>query len=401
MKMETKQEIFSRYKSEYYRAKKIKGGRKILTKIIDTVKSVTKMGRKSIIRVFNQLQVKDPYQEEQRGRSLYYTPDVTVALKDTWETGGEVCGELLHPMIKEYVEILKRDKMWKHSDEATGKLLAMSLGTTKNRVGCFLKAKRKGRGISSTSPSQLKHIIPIFHGDWSNKLPGTGQIDTVVHCGHTLSGDMVFTLNYIDISTLWNIMYAQWNKGQVTTQESLSYIQSVLPWTMIEVHPDTGSEFINWHMKGWCDTKNILMSRSRPNHKNDNMHVEERNGHIVRKYIGYVRLDCKEAVDALNDVYAVLCPYLNHFIPSRRLLEKIEVNGKWKKKYEKVSKTPYQRVLENEYISAEVKEKLRQEHEKLNPKIMKKEIDILRTKLYDVQRKYGQQNFSQNSQQEI
>jgi hypothetical protein len=399
MKMETKQEVFSRYKNEYYRAKTIKGGRKILTKIIDTVRSVTKMGRKSIIRVFNQLQVKDPYQEETRGRSVYYTPDVTVALKDTWEAGGEVCGELLHPMIKEYVYILRRDKIWKHGDEATGKLLAMSLGTTKNRVGCFLKAKRKGRGISSTSPSQLKHIIPIFHGDWSSKLPGTGQIDTVVHCGHTLAGDMAFTLNYIDISTLWDIMYAQWNKGQVTTQKSLSYIESLLPWSMIEVHPDTGSEFINWHMKGWCDTKKILMSRSRPNHKNDNMHVEERNGHIIRKYIGYIRLDCKEAVEALNDVYAVLCPYLNHFIPSRRLIEKVEVNGKWKKKYEKVAMTPYQRVIANEHIATEVKEKLRREHEKLNPKIMKKEIDRLRGVLYDVQKKYGQQNFGQNSKE--
>lgn len=140
---------------------------------------------------------------------MYYTPDVTVALKEVWEAGGEVCGELLHPVVKEYVNILKRDKMWKQGDEATGKLLAMSMGTMKNRVGNFLKARGKGHGMSSTRPSQLKHIIPIFHGDWSSKLPGTGQIDTVVHCGHTLVGDLVFTLNYIDVSTLWDITQAQ------------------------------------------------------------------------------------------------------------------------------------------------------------------------------------------------
>ena len=391
--METKREVFGRYADEYYKARIAKGGKKTLTKIIDTVKSVTGMGRKSIIRRFHSLQMKDTGMGETRGRSLYYTPDVTVALKEIWEAGAESCGELLHPVVSEYVRILKRDKMWKQSDEATGKLLSMSMGTIKNRIGKFLKARGKGRGISSTKASQIKHIIPIFHGDWNTKLPGTGQIDTVVHSGHTLKGDLVFTLNYVDVSTLWDIMRAQWNKGQVATQESLSAIKKLLPWKMLEVHPDTGCEFINWHLKTWCDTNDIKMTRSRPNHKNDNMHVEERNGHIIRKYVGYVRLDCREAVGALNDVYAVLCPYLNHFVASRRVIEKFEVNGKWKKKYEKIAKTPYQRVLENEHIPDEVKEKLKLEHEKLNPLVMKKEIERLKKILYDVQRKHGTTEF--------
>ena len=102
MKMETKQEIFARYKTEYYQARTVKGGRKTLTGIIDTVKSVTGMGRKSVIRAFNHLQMKDPSAGERRGRSLYYTADVTAALKNVWEAGGQVCGELLHPMVKEY-----------------------------------------------------------------------------------------------------------------------------------------------------------------------------------------------------------------------------------------------------------------------------------------------------------
>ena len=157
--------------------------------------------------------MKDPAHEEGRGRHVYYTPDTTAALKDIWEAGSEVCGEFLHPVVSEYVSILERDKLWTHSDEATGKLLAMSMGTMKDRIKGFQKIKRKGRGISSTSPSQLKHIIPIFHGDWEQKPPGTGQIDTVVHCGHSLKGDIVFTLNYTDIPTLWVILHAQWNKG--------------------------------------------------------------------------------------------------------------------------------------------------------------------------------------------
>lgn len=391
--METKHEVFARYQKEYLRVRRQKGKRVELSTIITTIQSVTGMGRKSVIRALRHRQLQDPMLEECRGRRMYYTPDTTAALKDIWEAGAEVCGELLYPMVAEYISILTRDKLWKHGDEATGKLLSMSMGTMKDRINTFQKIRRKGRGVSSTSPSQLKHIIPIFHGDWSQKLPGTGQIDTVVHCGHSLMGDMVFTLNYIDVPTLWDILYAQWNKGQVATQESLLRIKETLPWRMLEVHPDTGSEFVNWHMKGWCDIQDIIMTRSRPNHSNDNMHVEERNGHIVRKWIGYVRLDCREAVDALNDVYAVLCPYLNHFVASRRVTEKYEVEGKWKKKYEKVAKTPYQRVLENEHIPADVKEKLKREHEVLNPLTMLKEIERLKKVLYDTQRKYGTTGF--------
>jgi hypothetical protein len=389
MKMEAKNEVFYRYLKEYLKLRRQLGKRTELSAVISTIESVTGMGRKSIIRRLRNLQLRDPAQAEHRGRSVYYTPDTTAALKEVWETGSEVCGELLHPMVSEYISILIRDKLWKHSDEATGKLLSMSMGTMKNRINKFLKIRRKGRGVSSTSPSLLKHIIPIFHGDWSQKLAGTGQIDTVVHCGHSLRGDLVFTLNYIDVPTLWDILRAQWNKGQVATQESLLHIKEGLPWPLLEVHPDTGSEFVNWHMKGYCDTNDIIMTRSRPNHSNDNMHVEERNGHIVRKWIGYQRLDCVEAVDALNDVYAVLCPYLNHFVASRRVIEKYEVNGKWKKRYEKVAKTPYQRVLENEQIDEAIKEKLRLEHVTLNPQTMLKEIERLKKALYDTQRKYG------------
>ena len=123
MTMETKREIFKRYLKEY-----LKAGRKEKTLILDTISSVTKMERKSAIKKFGRLQMKDPCQEEKRGRPTYYTTDVIWALKDIWErAGNEVCAELLYPQIKEYIAILERDKMWKHSDEVTGKLLGMSV----------------------------------------------------------------------------------------------------------------------------------------------------------------------------------------------------------------------------------------------------------------------------------
>lgn len=390
MNMETKNQIFERYKGEYFAAK-AKKQRKEQTRILDIVLQVIKMDRKAAIRKFNRIQKKDGKLPESRGRSVYFTPDVMYALKDIWEMANGPCGELLFPMVSEYVQIQTRDKLWKHGDVATGKLLAMSLGTMKTKVGEFLKMRRKGRGFSLTSPSHLKHIIPIFSGPWNEEKPGSGQIDTVAHCGGTLSGNFAYTLNYTDAPTLWDIARAQWNKGQEATVASIAKVKERLPVSLHKVHPDTGSEFINWHCKGYCDTNDIAMTRSRPNHKNDNAYVEERNGHVVRKYVGYIRLDCKEAVDALNDLYDVLCPYLNHFIASRRCIEKVRVGSKYVKKYEKVPKTPYQRMLENEHVPEEAKEKLRAEHAKLNPLIMKREVDRLRERLYAVQRKYGSQ----------
>lgn len=386
MTMATKNEIFRRFLGEYLKANKQRKG-EILGNICDTAG----MNRKSVVRRFAVLQFADPNKEETRGRPTYYTADVTVALKAVWEAGNEMCGELLFPMVAEYTKTLTRDGLWKHSDEVTRKLLCMSLSTIKIKIGRFTKARGKGRGFSLTSPSNLKHIIPVFIGPWQDELPGSGQIDTVAHCGSTLLGDFVYTLNYVDIPTLWDVARAQWNKGQKATVENIEGIKRRLPFPLRKIHPDTGSEFINWVCKGYCDTNKIEMTRSRPNHKNDNAYVEERNGHVVRKYAGYERYDCPEAIDGLNDLYAVLCPYLNHFIPSRKCIEKKKVGSKYVKKYEKIPKTPYQRVLENEDISDGIKEKLRQEHAKLNPLIMKREIERLGSILDNIQREHGNQ----------
>ena len=117
----------------------------------------------------------------------------------------------------------------------------------------FDKAKKKGKGLSGTKPSFLKAIIPIFSGPWKGMLPGYGQIDTVAHCGHSLLGDFIWSLNYTDAETYWVILRAQWNKGQEATQKNMAIIKKKLPVLLLGIHPDTGSEFINWILKKWCD----------------------------------------------------------------------------------------------------------------------------------------------------
>lgn len=383
MTMLTKQEVFERYLPVYAKASK-QDKQAILDKVCD----VTGLHRKAAIRKFKRLRTSDGYDIRHRGRPTVHGPDVTAALRTVWETSSEICGELLYPVISDYVNIMKRDEQWQHSIPATEKLLRMSEGTVKARVGQFMKARHRRKGISATSPSALKNIIPIVTHEWADMPPGYGQIDTVVHCGSSLAGDMVFSLNYTDVATLWTGLSAQWNKGQLATIHSLKSIRERLPFPIKGVHPDTGSEFINWNLKHWCDEKGIEMTRSRPYRKNDNAYVEQKNGHVIRRFLGYTRYDVKETVEIINQIYLKLELYLNHFVPSRKCVEKARVGARYRRKYDK-AQTPYTRVLNHEDVDNEVKKNLQEIHAKLNPLILKTEIDKLLLELIKIQRQNG------------
>lgn len=382
--MATKNEIFSEYKGRYCAGSKIEKG-----EILNHVCAVTGMARKAAIRKFRKLQMRDPARQENRGREMYYTPDVTAALKEVWEAGNRVCGELLHPLIGEYVSILTRDRMWNHDDAATAKLLRMSERTVKRRIGNFVRIQRGNRGLSGTKPSALKQLVPIFTGPWGGMPPGYGQIDTVVHCGSSLLGDLVHTVNYTDAATLAAIPRAQWNKSQEATQQSMANIKERMPFPWFGAHPDSGSEFINRFVIAWCKTKGIELSRSRPGRKNDNMYVEERNGHVVRRHVGYIRLDCRQAVAALNAFYDVLAPYLMHFVAVRRTTSKEKVGSKYARRYEKTAKTPYRRILEHAAVDESAKAKLRETHARLNPRVMVREMEQRLKIVYAIQKRYG------------
>lgn len=386
MTMETKKSIFEEHLETWLKAK---GDKKKRGEILRHIRFVTGAHPKSVPRSFRRLQMRDPAREERRGRSTEYTPDVTLALKEVWEAASEPCGENLHAQIPEYVRMLQRDDLWPHSGEATAKLLRMSLGTVKLRVGRFAHIRKMARGKGTTRPGAIHALIPIRIGPWSEAPTGTVQIDTVAHCGDSIAGDFVYTVNASDVATLWGSRRAQWNKGQGATVDSMEAMDANMPFPVREWHPDSGSEFVNWHCTGWCEQRGQRLTRSRPNRKNDNCFVEERNGHVVRKWVGYVRFDAREVVTALNQLYDTLTPYLNHFVASRRIVSKERVGAKWKTAREQESRTPYQRVLTRADVSAEIKARLRAEHEALNPLRMKREIDRRLRRVFDVHKRCG------------
>lgn len=174
-------------------------------------------------------------------------------------------------------------------------------------------------------------------------------------------------------------------------------IKARLPFPWLGVHPDSGSEFINKLALPWFKDNGIETSRSRPNKKNDNCYIEQRNLVIVRKYIGYERYDCIEAVEAMNELYEVLRLYLNFFQPTFKLQAKNKrvraVDDKqYTKPYQRVydkPRTPYQRVLERSDIDLNVKDNLISQYETLNPKVLRERIQSLTIKLERTQRELG------------
>jgi hypothetical protein len=355
------------------------------------------MHPKAVIRAFKRDQLRSKYRIPLKlGRPKYYIPETDLALSFVWKQYDCPAAERLHPAIAEAIRIFVRDKMWEFSDIATIQLKEMSLGAMKVRCVSFAKKEHLCRGIGTTKTGAILKSIPVFFGSWKGKGVGHGQVDTVVHSGPKLMGNMAYTVNYVDVATYWQEPVAQLNKGEQATKNSLEIIQKRLPFKLAGLHPDSGSEFINLVGKKWCENEKVELTRSRPHKKNDNCYVEQRNLVVVRKYIGYGRYDCREAVKCLNELYETLRLYLNFFQPTFKLVGKkkiVENSGKQiTKKYQRVYdiiKTPYERVLARCDIDKTIKEKLAVQYESLNPKILRDRIQVLTSKLERTQKELG------------
>ncbi len=368
------------------------------TIIVSAICQTAGMHRKAVIRAFGREQFRSNWKSLPKlGRPRYYTGETEAALAFVWEQYDYPCAERLKDDVPEAIRIFTRDSMWPYSQAATAQLVAMSLGAMKLR--CVAMAKRRGllRGQSTTRSSELLKSIPVFFGSWEDKPAGYGQVDTVVHSGPKLMGSMAYTVNYIDVATYWQEPVAQLNKGERATTTSLATIQARLPFPLAGLHPDSGGEFINKVGIPWCASQGIDLTRSRPHNKKDNCYVEQRNLVVVRKYVGYERYDCAEAVEVMNELYEVLRLYLNFFQPTFKLVGKEKrvkaSDGKqaakpYKRVYDKV-RTPYRRGLDREDIDQTVKDELTRQYETLNPKVLRDTIQSLTSKLERTQRELG------------
>lgn len=373
--MATKQEIFKEKLGDY-----LAGDREEKGRILDAVCDITRCHRKAAVRRFRTLQARPhSWTGEKRGRRRQYGHNITEAVRELWEISGRICAERLHPILPEYVRVLSRDGMWRHDDLATGLLCSMSLGTLKNRIETFDRVKAGG-GRGTTKPSHLKEIIPIRRGPWESPLPGFGEVDTVAHCGHTLFGDFTYTVQYTDVATIWTCLSAQWNKGEGATVASIERVERHLPFPLRGIDPDSGSEFVNWLLHGWCTAHTVQMTRTRPYMKNDHARIEQKNYANIRRVVGYTRYDDYRHVSILNELYDVLEDHINFFVPSLKCVTKERVGSRMIRRYDR-AQTAYRRVLAHPDMPEDVKQKLTEKYVTLNPKILKQKRDRILSKL--------------------
>jgi hypothetical protein len=240
-------------------------------------------------------------------------------------------------------------------------------------------AKRRGR----TKPGTLlKSQIPVrTWADWNEDRPGFTEMDLVAHDGGNPRGEHAWTLNFTDIKTGWTESAAARNKAQIHVFEALRTVRGRLPFPLLGVDSDNGSEFINDELFRYCEQEHLTFTRGRQGHKNDGAHVEQKNWTTVRRFVGDLRYDTPEQLAWLNELYECLHLYLNFFVPVMKLKEKVQVGSKVKRVYDE-PQTPYARVLASPYVSQRAKAKLRATYKQLDVVQLKRKIDRLVDQLW-------------------
>ena len=314
-------------------------------------------------------------------RTPRYDSDVVAGLVFCWAVLGAPTGKRLAPVMGELVPRLRRFDELQISDETARLLLAMSPATMDRRLAPQ-RAKMALRGRSHTKPgSLLKSQIPIrTWADWDEAVPGFVEIDLVGHEGGNAMGDHCYTLTVTDIATGWTENRSVRNKARRWVIAALEEITLIMPFPVIGVDSDNGSEFINHHLLDWCEQRRITFTRSRPGNSNDGAHVEQKNWAIVRTVVGYHRYDSAAELALLNKIWVLQSLMTNYFYPQQKLISKVREGAKVIKKYDRAS-TPHRRAAGHEGVTAEDKTILADTYAELNPAAIQRDIQTLTTAL--------------------
>jgi hypothetical protein len=352
-------------------------------KILDEFVRVTGYHRKSAIRALNkQGRIK---LTEKRGRPKRYQSSVAGELKYMWEITDHLCSKRLHPFLPELIDVVKRNGGHIISPEVETDLRALSTATMDRLLRTCHQKVRRGRFSTTRPGTLLKHSIPIrTFADWTEDSPGFFEADTVAHCGDSVEGFYLNTLSAVDVATGWIECMGTWGKGQSRIGQGIHRIRQRLPFTMLGLDSDNGSEFINQHLLNYCRQKHITFTRSRSYKKNDSCHVEQKNWNVIRRVVGYGRYSSHAALEALNDVYDDLRLYMNFFQPVMKIVSKIRHGARVHKTYD-TAQTPYQRLLKYNALSENKRIELMHLYYSLNPATLLDRININLEKLWQLE----------------
>jgi len=378
--MAEKHAVTGKLAEEYRRATKRRKG-----EILDTLISITGYSRDHAARLLRAGPTpRTARPRKKRTRPRVYDADVLFALRRIWATLDGICGKRLHAALPEMVAVMERCCELSVSREVREKLLAISASTI-DRLLAPDRARLSLTGRPGTKPGTLlKHQIPVrTFSEWDDALPGFVEIDLVGHEGGVLRGEYCQTLDVTDVATGWTETRAVRNKAQVHVFAAIKEIREALPFPLLGIDSDNGSEFINNELHRYCRDKRITFTRSRAYKKNDGCYVEQKNWSVVRRNVGYARFDTLEELAVLNELYALLREHTNFFMPSAKLLSKTRDGAKVTKRYDE-PKTPYARVLASDHVTDAAKRRLTRRYDQLNPVRLKRGIVELQKRLYEL-----------------
>ena len=365
MSQEAIKELLGRMRHRYRRAGKAYKGR-----LLDEFCDYTGYSRKYACKLLNS---SAPKRKASAGRKKVYNEEVKQVLKVIWLTSDQLCSKLLKPVIALYLPGYER--LYGPLDEALKeKLLRISPATIDRLLRPERLARMRSRRARIRNP--VREAVPLRCEAWDVEGPGWMEFDTVAHCGGSMRGNFVWTLTGTDIFSGWTECRAVWNRGAQAVRTGFGEMEKDIPFALRGADFDNGSEFLNWHLHDYLlkREKPVEMTRSRPYHKNDNAHVEQKNFTHVRRLLGYERFEEHELVEKINRIYEVWIPFKNFFAATFRLKEKQRVGAKYKRAFE-VPRTPYQRLMESDRIAPETRKRLRDQFEALDPFELKAELE--------------------------
>ena len=355
-------------RGRYLKAKKKEKGR-----ILDEFTQVTGYHRKAAIRLLRRDGSLRP--GKRRGRPPHYRPEVIQALRVTWEASDRLCSKRLKPFIVELVNVLRRHGELAVNAKVEAELCQMSPSTIDRLLRPWRRLGGR-RPLSTTKPgSLLKSSIPIrTFADWTEDRPGFLEVELVSHCGESADGFYLTTLSTVDVASGWSECVGVWGKGQERVGAAVHRVRQRLPFPLLGLDSDNGSEFINQHLYSYCRREGITFTRSRSYKKNDSCHVEQKNWSVVRRLVGYDRYSSRVALETLNRVYDLLHLYVNFFQPVMKLVSKTRHGAKVHKVYD-MTRTPYQRLLEAGVLTEAERQELAASYHGLNPIALLRQIN--------------------------
>ena len=287
------------------------------------------------------------------GRPIVYGPVVLQALFVAAEATGWICGKRLVGVLPELVSALEAESAISLFASERAALLSMSAATIDRKLACE-RALHKPKGVCTTKPGTLlRSQVPIrTYTPWNEQRPGFLEIDLVAHCGESTAGTYLCTLNCVDVATGWTECVAVANKGQGAVFEALQLVRERLPFPLLGIDSDNGSEFINDHLIRYCQRERITFTRCRPYRKNDQAHVEQKNGSVVRQLVGYDRYTTPASLVQMGRVYELARLHVNAYLPVMKLVGKERTGAKVHKHYD-MPTTPYKRAVQAGVLSSE------------------------------------------------